>query len=57
MKLPTRGFGGALLEGGDRFTAQPVELADGEDDVAFEMVAQSGEMERGAAEPAELVAQ
>ena len=57
MKLPTRGFGGALLESGDRFAAESVELADGEHHRALEVVDQFAEGKRRTAESAELVAQ
>ena len=46
-----------MFEGGDGFAAEAVELADGENDGAFEVIVQIAEGERGAAEATELVAQ
>jgi hypothetical protein len=43
-------LGGELFEGGDGFAAEAVELADGENDGAFEVIVQIAEGERHMAE-------
>ena len=46
-----------MFEGGDGFAAEAVELADGENDGAFEVIVQIAKGERRAAEATELIAQ
>jgi hypothetical protein len=53
-ELPAEGEGADFVEARDGLAADVVEFGDGQDDVAFQVVAEGSEAERGAAEAPEL---